>query len=134
VVEKSTVPVSTADAMTCVLIDNLLVRIHLIIAMIRWAGLAPWEFVALHLPPYAGYKIVVEKSTVPVSTADAMTCVLQDNSPAGVQYQVLLSLSLSLALSLSLSPSLYFTHTHTHSHTPSVSHTHTHTLSLSHIF
>ena len=25
-------------------IDNLLVRIHLIIAMIRWTGLAPWEF------------------------------------------------------------------------------------------
>ena len=26
------------------LIDNLLVRIHLIIVMIRWTGLAPWEF------------------------------------------------------------------------------------------
>ena len=25
-------------------IDNLLVRIHFIILMIRWAGLAPWEF------------------------------------------------------------------------------------------
>jgi len=25
-------------------IDNLLVRIHVIIVMIRWAGLAPWEF------------------------------------------------------------------------------------------
>jgi len=25
-------------------IDNLLVRIHFIIAMIRWTGLAPWEF------------------------------------------------------------------------------------------
>jgi len=25
-------------------IGNLLVRIHLIIVMIRWAGLAPWEF------------------------------------------------------------------------------------------
>jgi len=25
-------------------IDNLLVRIHLIIEMIRWTGLAPWEF------------------------------------------------------------------------------------------
>jgi len=24
-------------------IDNLLVRIHFIIAMIRWTGLAPWE-------------------------------------------------------------------------------------------
>jgi len=25
-------------------IDNLLVRIHFIIVMIRWAGLTPWEF------------------------------------------------------------------------------------------
>ena len=25
-------------------IDNLLVRIHFIIVMIRWPGLAPWEF------------------------------------------------------------------------------------------
>ena len=24
--------------------DNLLVRIHVIIVMIRWTGLAPWEF------------------------------------------------------------------------------------------
>jgi len=27
-----------------VLIDNLLVRIHFIIVMIRWTGLTPWEF------------------------------------------------------------------------------------------
>jgi hypothetical protein len=26
------------------LIDNLLVRIHLVIGMMRWTGLAPWEF------------------------------------------------------------------------------------------
>ena len=25
-------------------LDNLLVRIHFIIVMIRWTGLAPWEF------------------------------------------------------------------------------------------
>ena len=25
-------------------IDNLLVRIHFIIVMIEWTGLAPWEF------------------------------------------------------------------------------------------
>ena len=24
--------------------DNLLIRIHFIIVMIRWTGLAPWEF------------------------------------------------------------------------------------------
>ena len=26
------------------LIDNLLFRIHFVIVMIRWTGLAPWEF------------------------------------------------------------------------------------------
>ena len=36
-------------------IDNLLIRIHFIIVMVRWTGLAPWEFefpfqAALHLP------------------------------------------------------------------------------------
>jgi len=31
-------------------IDNLLVRIHFIIVMIRWTGLAPWEF-GFPLPP-----------------------------------------------------------------------------------
>ena len=32
-------------------IDNILVRIHLIIVMIRWTGLAPWEFeFGLHCP------------------------------------------------------------------------------------
>ena len=25
-------------------VDNLLVRIHYIIVMVKWAGLAPWEF------------------------------------------------------------------------------------------
>jgi len=30
-------------------IDNLLVRIHVIIVMIRWTGLAPWEF-EFHFP------------------------------------------------------------------------------------
>ena len=29
------------------LIDSLLVRIHCIIVMIRWTGLAPWEFKSL---------------------------------------------------------------------------------------
>ena len=31
-------------------IDNLLVRIHFIIVMIRWTGLAPWEFEDLPTP------------------------------------------------------------------------------------
>jgi len=34
-------------------------------------------------------KIIVEKSTVPVHTADAMSCVLKANSPPGVQFEVL---------------------------------------------
>jgi len=25
-------------------LDNLLVRIHFVVEMIRWTGLAPWEF------------------------------------------------------------------------------------------
>jgi len=36
-----------AQPVTCereLFIDNLLVRIHFIIVMIRWTGLAPWEF------------------------------------------------------------------------------------------
>ena len=38
---------STPRITTCqrdFFIDNLLVRIHFIIVMIRWTGLAPWEF------------------------------------------------------------------------------------------
>ena len=40
-------------------IDDLLVRIHFIIVMMRWAGLAPWEYefpcqVTLHLSSYPG--------------------------------------------------------------------------------
>jgi len=31
-------------AVPTLLIDDLLVRIHFIIVMIRWTGLAPWEF------------------------------------------------------------------------------------------
>ena len=42
-----------------VLIDNLLVRIHFILVMIRWTGLAPWEFEfpfpgRMHLPSHVG--------------------------------------------------------------------------------
>ena len=40
-----------------IFIDNLFVRIHFIIVMIRWTGLAPWGLnslvqIALHLPSY----------------------------------------------------------------------------------
>ena len=33
-------------------IDNLLVRIHFIIVMIRWTGLAPWDFELFSRWPY----------------------------------------------------------------------------------
>ena len=32
------------------LIDNLLVRIHYIIVMIKWTGLVPWEVLQVTLP------------------------------------------------------------------------------------
>ena len=46
-------------------IDNLLARIHFIIVMIRWTGLAPWDLnslfqVALHLPPCAASTLGIE--------------------------------------------------------------------------
>ena len=42
-------------------IDNLLVRIHFIILMIRWTGLAPWEFEF----PFVGRLISGEGQTRP---------------------------------------------------------------------
>jgi len=36
-------PASSACRERKFFIDNLLVRIHFIIVMIRWTGLAPWE-------------------------------------------------------------------------------------------
>ena len=36
------------------LIDILLVRIHYIIVMIKWTGLAPWEFELHRRPPLGG--------------------------------------------------------------------------------
>eukprot|EP00802_Teleaulax_amphioxeia_P013195 Tamp_13244.p1 GENE.Tamp_13244~~Tamp_13244.p1 ORF type:complete len:480 (+),score=101.93 Tamp_13244:73-1440(+) len=63
----------------------------------RAADLTYWEGAARSIsratvPGAAAFqncKIVVEKSTVPVSTADAMTCVLTENCPAGIGFQVL---------------------------------------------
>ena len=37
-------------------IDNLLVRIHFIIVMIRWTGLAPWEFAFPFRPAGVGVR------------------------------------------------------------------------------
>jgi len=41
-------------------IDNLLVRIHFIIVMIRWTGLASWEFEfgTGRLNPYRGTSLI----------------------------------------------------------------------------
>ena len=40
--------------------DNLLVRVHFIMVMIRWTGLAPWEFespfLSVHLPSCSQFK------------------------------------------------------------------------------
>jgi len=48
---KSTTHVAVANCIATAcprqrefVVDNLLVRIHFIIVMIRWTGLAPWEF------------------------------------------------------------------------------------------
>ena len=41
VVDAATTP---ANRVREFFIDNLLVRVHFIIVMIRWTGLAPWEF------------------------------------------------------------------------------------------
>ena len=52
-------------------IDNLLVRVHLIIVMIRWTGLAPWEFEF----PFPGSLIstfLVRDITVLLSVQDLM--------------------------------------------------------------
>jgi len=40
-------PISTMCREKEFFIDNLLVRIHFIIVMMRWTGLAPWEFSTL---------------------------------------------------------------------------------------
>ena len=45
-------------------IDNLLVRIHFIIVVIRWTGLAPWEFDPFHL------SVVPSSSLAPLHTLD----------------------------------------------------------------
>ena len=42
--ETAVVPAQVIHPEREFFIDNLLVRIHLIVAMIRWTGLAPWEF------------------------------------------------------------------------------------------
>ena len=53
------VPESSRPGESELFLDNLLVRIHLVIEMCWWAGLAPWDFdslfqVALHLPSALG--------------------------------------------------------------------------------
>ena len=42
--ERSMLPAGMQHRERELFIDNLLVRIHFIIVMIRWTGLAPWKF------------------------------------------------------------------------------------------
>ena len=52
-------------------IDNLLVRIHFIIVMIRWTGLAPWEFeskaIEWHLKAKAAFHLAGDHFNVQVN-------------------------------------------------------------------
>ena len=57
--------------------DNLLVRIHFIIVMIRWTGLAPWEF---SLPWQAFWEPSVPNLARSESFASARACANQIKS------------------------------------------------------
>jgi len=51
-------------------IDNLLVQIHVIIVMIRWTGLAPWEFEFPFDEKVVATRLAVAHATVPARAAD----------------------------------------------------------------
>ena len=62
-------------------LDNLLVRIHLIIVMIKWTGLAPWEFKFPNLPTNQ----LTSSPTVPTAPSknnifimDRRACIVSD--------------------------------------------------------
>ena len=84
------------------LIDHLPVQIHLIIVMIRWNGLAPWEFEF----PFPGSLT----SSFLVNTFLALSLSISHSLSLSVSLSVslsrALSFSISHSLSLSLSPSL----------------------------
>ena len=67
-------------------IDNLLVRIHVIIEMIRWTGLAPWEFEF----PFPGSLISTFITQVPRREVMAMK---QEASAFGAQCDDALTLT-----------------------------------------
>ena len=54
-------------------IDNLLVRIHFIIVMIRWTGFAPWEFEF----PFPGSLTSTHPQALPQPTWDSIGAVHQ---------------------------------------------------------
>ena len=65
-------------------IDNLLVRTHFIIVMIRWTGLAPWEFGF----PFPGS---LPRSVTPISTHRCqanMAQIRQTRPDSGLGFQV----------------------------------------------
>ena len=121
----------------CTFIDNILVRIHLIIVMIEWTGLAPWEF---EVPFPSSLTLFTEwlgsllcglclrvriewcgrcqrrcsrtyLSHAPRERARALYRALSLSRSRSRFRSRTLSLSLSIALSLSLPPSLLLTHT-----------------------
>ena len=96
-------------------IDNLLVRVHFIIVMIRWTGLAPWEFEL----PFPGS---LTSTFLQVRFGTGVHKL--NNFRTTVEGMITLVPSLSLAHTLSLS--------HTHSLSLSLTHTLSLSLSLSH--
>ena len=83
--------------------NYLLVRIHFIIVMIRWTGLAPWEF---EFPFPGSLTSTFRRRGGRVSQNVSST--QRINNPEGL---TLTALQVSLSLSLSLSLFLPLTHT-----------------------
>jgi len=59
-------------------IDHLLVRIHFVIEMIRWTGLAPWEFES----PFPGSltSTFLARSQVGISDTQSVLILYRDTS------------------------------------------------------
>jgi len=71
-------------------IDNLLARIHFIIVMIRWTGLAPWEFSSGTLPA-TRYLLTTRQSHCPSGSVIGVGVGLFGRPPAFVSSSLLLS-------------------------------------------
>jgi len=62
-------------------IDNLLVRIHFIIGLIWWTGLAPWEFEF----PFPG-SLISTVLVAPLTCQGSRVHVLSEHSPTPFRY------------------------------------------------